>query len=450
VKTKQPDQLYRALKDAGKTVKEIWHLGAHATVWDKAESNYFEYHHLWMDHFVYGLDNGAVDRIPEINMPNHNNVNWESYDSWPIAGSTDARYYFGAPTATKAGALLAAAPPAGALGKVKDNKAANAVALDPGKTSGINNGQLGNWESRMFGPDTVDAPSAERLAFATGPLKAPLRINGTVRIGLELSSDTPWGSISAVLVELGPNCREFGATAALEDIGGALGTAAINLNNYTISSAVTQYHIVTRGCADIQNPNPARETYLDAPKAHAYVPTYCYQTQAIAPGARNQYYFDFMPMDYTFKAGTRLAVFVYGTDYRATIVPLNPPTLTLYSGANSFVELPIVPTYGIIYDANGGTGLYDALGGFSDAYPVAGQSAGSWNPGYRVATALGDASVAKLSARGGYEFVGWNTSADGSGAAFAAGDRIPDAAMGALAADGVIRLYAQWALTDNR
>ncbi|MCL1874514.1 MAG: CocE/NonD family hydrolase, partial [Clostridiales bacterium] len=438
VKTKQADQFYRALKDAGKTVKEIWHLGAHATDWVKKDSNYYEYWHLWMDHFLYDLDNGAIDKIPEVSMPSNNSLNWESYDEWPIPGTEYAKYYFGAPTASKAGSLLEETPTATTIGSVKDDKEANAHLLSATVSRGIINGQLNAWEDRLFNPENIDKLSSERLVFATDPLDEPLRINGTVKIGLELLSDTSWGTISAVLLDVGTNYRAFGNSSTIENLGGYNGISNINRNNYIISNTPSEYFIVTRAYGDIQNPNPTRETYLNAPKEHGYVPAYYYQTKEIEPGEKYQYYFEFEPMDYTFKAGTRLALYVYSTDYRTTIVPVNPPTFTLYSGENTFVELPIVPSYSIFYDTNGADSQYDDLGGYSDSYPVAGQSEKTWNSGYRVVeSAVGNTSVTKLTIPEG-DFVGWNTEADGSGTVYKPGDRIPDDKMSDLT------LYAMW------
>jgi hypothetical protein len=102
------------------------------------------------------------------------------------------------------------------------------------------------------------------------------------------------------------------------------------------------------------------------------------------------------------------------------------------------VELPIVPTYSIFYDANGGSSLYDALGGYSDAYPKAGQSVKAWEGGYRVVGGVGNTTVAKLNAYAPWTFDGWNSAADGSGTAYQPGDRIADANIGDLT------LFAQW------
>jgi len=449
VKTGHADRLYRALKDAKKNVKALWHLDAHTTVWDKSESHYIEYFHLWMDSFLYGLDNDAVERIPEVNIPNNNGLNWQSFDSWPIAGSTYEKFYLNAPTANKAGAMTAEAPIAGTAGKIQDDREANSfvTAENPAtptsidyNRSGIVSAELNRWENNLFSLADIDVLSDERLAFAID-LTEPLRINGTVKVGLELSSNMGWGTISVALVEMGPNYRDR-TNAEAGVINSGNGTSSFALNNYTSAATRSQFKVVTRGHVDLQNPNPGQtETYLNAPKANGFVPAYYYQTRTISPGTDYKYYFTLEPMDYTFKAGTRLAIYVYTSDYRHTqVAKTTPPEFTIKTGEGTFVELPIVPTYSVFYNANGGTSEYFGLGGYSDAYPIAGQSAKTWegNKGYLVATSIGNTSVVKLSLRPGYEFRGWNTKADGSGTAYAVGDRIPDDQMSDLT------LYAQW------
>ena len=450
VKTIHADSLYQALKVAGKTVKEIWHLGAHTTVWDKVDSYYMDYYHLWLDHFLYGLDNDAVETIPEVNIPSNNSLNWESYDSWPIAGATDQKWYLNSPSADKAGTFTDTAPAAGVAGSFKDDRVANAGATTEYTTpptttdyarSGVISNQITPWENRLFNPAIIDTLSTERLVFVK-ELTEPLRINGTVKVGLELSSDTPWGNISVALVEVGPNYRAFGTanTTPTTVLNSGHGTSNITLNNYTINGTLSQYKIVTRGFADLQNPNPNQaETYLNAKKEQGFIPDFYFQTQTITPGTNYTYYFTMQPMDYTFKAGAKLAIYVYTTDYAHTQVPKTVvPELTLSTGAKTFVELPIVPTYSIFYDANGGASLYDDLGGYSDAYPIAGQSSKAWEGGYRVVGGVGNTTVAKLIARDPWTFDGWNTEADGSGAAYQPNDRIADNEMSDLT------LFAQW------
>ena len=437
VKTKQPDQFYRALKNAGKTVKMVWHLGGHSTVWNRFDSHYLTYYHLWLDHFLYDIDNNAVERIPEISVPNANNVNWEFYDEWPVAGSQRTKFYFGAATSSKTGGLLNAPLAGRSAGSAtfRDNYSLN-DSIKPN-----NNGDLTAWENRLFNPADLDVQNSERLVFATGPLEKPMRLNGTITVTLSISADKGKGSISAALVEVGPNYRAFGTVNTNVVLNSGHGEATITLDNYIINNTLSEYKIISRGYVDVQNPNPTRETYLNAPASTGYIPAYYYQTKKITPGQRNEYTFIMQPVDYTFKAGTRLALYIYSTDYRSTIIPQDVTGFTLYMSENSFVELPVVPTYSIFYDANGGSSLYDALGGYSDAYPKAGQSVKSRNfgeGGYRVVGGIGDSTVVKLNPRTSYTFAGWNTKADGSGTTYWPNDRIADNQMGDLT------LYAQW------
>jgi len=438
VKTKQPDQFYRALKNAGKTVKQVWHLGGHSTVWNRYDSHYLAYYHLWLDHFLYGLDNKAVERIPDISIPNANNVNWEFYDVWPIAGSARTRFFLSAPaTANQAGGLLNA-PLSGQSADSAtfgDNYELN-TDIRPG-----NAGDLTAWENRLFNPAAIDVHSTERLIFATEPLEKPLRINGTVTVTLELAANKGKGTISAVLVESGPNYRDFGTIPTDVVLNSGHGEANITLDNYIINNVLSQYKIVTRGYTDVQNPNPSRETYLNAPASNGYIPAFYYRTKQITPGQKYAYTFEMEPMDYTFKAGTRLALYVYSTDYRTTIIPEDVTGFTLYMNENSFVELPVVPTYSIFYHANGGSSLYDDIGGYSDAYPKEGQSVKAANfqaGGYRIVGGVGDSTVVKLNVRDSLTFRGWNTKADGSGISYMPNDRITDDQMSDLT------LYAQW------
>ena len=436
VKTKQPDQFYRALKNAGKIVKEVWHLYGHATVWNKYDSHYLEYFHLWLDHFLYGLDNKAVERIPDISVPNANNVNWEFYDEWPIAGSQRNRFYLDLPSTSQAGRLLNV-PLA-----ESDRSATFVDNYELNVNVGVStSGDLTAWEHRLFNLADIDLHTPERIVFATDPLEKPLRINGTVTVTLELSANKGVGTLSAVLVEAGPNYRSFGTASTDIALNSGHGEASIALDNYTINNTLSEYKIVTRGYTDVQNPNPTRETYLNAPASSGYIPAYYYQTKQIEPGQKYEYTFEMQPMDYTFKAGTRLALYVYSTDYRSTIIPQEVTRFTLHMGKNSFVELPVVPTYSIFYLANGGSTLYDGTGGYSDSYPKAGQSAKATHfqeGGYRIAGGIGDATVVKLNPRDTHVFRGWNTQADGSGIWYQPNDRIADSEMRDLT------LYAQW------
>ncbi|RED75742.1 InlB B-repeat-containing protein [Cohnella phaseoli] len=82
---------------------------------------------------------------------------------------------------------------------------------------------------------------------------------------------------------------------------------------------------------------------------------------------------------------------------------------------------PYIPTYKVLYQANGGTGTAPKDG---QAYELG-----------QTATVVGSGALAKS----GYTFAGWNTEADGSGESYAENDTITiDQAAN-------VTLYAQWA-----
>jgi len=101
-----------------------------------------------------------------------------------------------------------------------------------------------------------------------------------------------------------------------------------------------------------------------------------------------------------------------GTGDKATSETAVTGDVTLYA---KWVE-ETVPTYSVSYDANGGTGSVSDAGTY-----VSGESATALANGF---------------ARDGYSFMGWNTAADGSGTAYAAGDSVT------VSED--VTLYAQW------
>jgi uncharacterized repeat protein (TIGR02543 family) len=103
-----------------------------------------------------------------------------------------------------------------------------------------------------------------------------------------------------------------------------------------------------------------------------------------------------------------------GTAYAAGSSLVITSNLTLYAQWKA-----VTKTYRVTYDANGGTGLVPASSGSA----------------YAEGSAVGVEYGAGLS-RAGYSFAGWNTAADGSGAAYMPG--------ATLVASADVTLYAQW------
>jgi len=348
VKPKQMDQFYQGVKEkTDAPIKLMLHRDGHGQIWDHEQAKFFEYAHKWFDHFLYGIENGIVDEIPELSIADNLTGNFEFYDKWPVPGSDYKKYFLNPDGVGSAGAFSLSAP-AVSTKTVKDS-------LKHRTGSNLSTAAIANWEVELINYANLTAPNAERLMFlsditetfdaATGE---GVRFSGTIKLALEIASDRPFGYISAYLVDLGPDRRAF-AKVNKSVIPAAAGASAYQLVDYNPAMATTMsdYKIICTGHADIQNPNPAKKIYKDSADT-SYIPGYYYQTKAITPGEYNQYYFEFEPNDYKFKAGNKMGIVVFSTDYRNTPTPEDTPTLTIRFGENTYVEIPSIGTFNTV------------------------------------------------------------------------------------------------------
>jgi X-Pro dipeptidyl-peptidase len=451
VKPKQMDQFYQGVKEkTDAPIKLMLHRGGHAQIWDHKDAKFFEYAHKWFDHFLYGIDNGIVDEIPEVTIADNLTGKYEFYDQWPVPGSVYTKYYLNPEGIGSAGSFSLTAPDV-STATVKDSYDIVTAGIDTpintdtsGGRGGLTNARIGAWESYIINYDSIAVPNSDRLVFMSDITETfdaakgeGVRFSGTIKLALEIASDKPFGYISAYLVDLGPDTRTFNTSTSatqsppkpptVETIPAAAGVPEIILQaNYPLVDTITDYKVICTGHADIQNPNPAKKIYKDS-KDTNYIPAFYYQTKEIEPGEYNQYYFEFEPNDYAFKEGNKMGLVVFSTDYRNTLIPLGDdrPELTIKFGANTYVEIPSVGTFStdlptlthtIKYDANEGTGaITQETVDFEDSYTI----------------------KANTFSRENHTFTAWNTAADGSGTAYAAGVTI-------ASVTGNITLFAQW------
>ena len=149
---------------------------------------------------------------------------------------------------------------------------------------------LSGQPSLISNPDSADP---NRLVYLTGVLGSPVHLSGTGSIDLRASVDnTRAANLSAYLVDYGPP----GSTSAT---------------------------MVTRGWMDVQNRNSRAVT------------------DHIEEGVAYDFRWEFHPDDYVFRAGRRIGVVVFSTDYDHTLRPLPGTQLTIRPESSS-VTLPIV------------------------------------------------------------------------------------------------------------
>jgi len=374
------DALYRAVTEMSDApIRMVLNRTGHASF--MTHDAVFDWAHLWLDHFLNGIENNVVENMPNVQIQSSITGAYEAFDTWPIPGSIPRRYFLKPPVAPEvsaAGTLSFTVPPAREF-TIQDGKhfweedwnleeCGVLIQVDSIRTA-----LLHQWETALFNVEHLDAPSTERLAFVI-EITENVRMNGVIVASIEAASNLPWGNITAALVEI-PGEGRTGRNFAPEEVGrGAAqvntkpvreiaahnGVAAFDILAPTAPVAPVgrnfwiNYKKLTSGHAHVQNPNETDlvtdwqerglpgirgRTYMEA-AATNFIPAHYFQSLVPAPGQFHTYVFAFEAMDWEFRAGDRLAIMVYTTDFRYTMTPSNPPRITIRTGQNTFVDIP--------------------------------------------------------------------------------------------------------------
>jgi X-Pro dipeptidyl-peptidase len=133
---------------------------------------FHDYVHRWLDHFLLGKQNGALDLAPVVVEDNLGR--WRAEPTWPPPNLTAARLWL-AP-----GALASEAPAEGSASYLDDGTGRQDAALE-----GI-----------------------DHLRFESEPLPAPLHVAGVPFLHLQASSDQPRTLFAALLYDRAPDGGE--------------------------------------------------------------------------------------------------------------------------------------------------------------------------------------------------------------------------------------------------
>jgi X-Pro dipeptidyl-peptidase len=280
VKTKNSVQWWNALKEAG-VPRKLWlHQGNHSTPFRWRVEEWLRQTLHWFDRYLYGVRNG-IEREPRVDVQ-HADGTWETAKDWPVPGTRTV------PVSLNAGP----AGQPGALGLRPRSGAAQSFT-DAGKTRTA--------EQLLVGEDQADP---NRLAYLTGPLARPVRVDGIPSLSLRASLDGRSPYLTALLVDYGTDTRPTGARVNTgEEV--CYGQSVPGDSGCTIRQALhtetAPYKIITRG-------------WLDARNRHGFA-----RTEPIEAGRTYTFRWDLEPADYTVKAGHRLGVILLSTDHDYTL-----------------------------------------------------------------------------------------------------------------------------------
>lgn len=308
VRTKQFDMMYDAFESAGCTAKLILHQGAHYTPEQIEGLNYDEILGRWYAHYLYGVDNGA-ENDPTVRIQSNTDQSWNTYDSW---GDGSASVTLNAGSGTSA--FTSDLTETGFDTSLADQD--EAWIEYAGDMSYA-------WE------DAVISGETNASAVYTFDVSEDLHISGTPTVTVRAAADQSTGILSAMLVDLSEDgmsavmLEEYSEGVATETAQSSAlwyGAGLANKDLLNFSTTETDSKIITRGWMDICNRTSAAKT------------------ETVVPSQYYTYTLELQPMDYTVKAGHKLALVLYSTDVEVTYWPA---AVTNYTVDNSGTSVTI-------------------------------------------------------------------------------------------------------------
>ncbi|MET0134649.1 MAG: CocE/NonD family hydrolase C-terminal non-catalytic domain-containing protein, partial [Kibdelosporangium sp.] len=243
VKGLHAEQWYEAIKKVGVPHKIWLHQSGHADPYSLRRDEWLVTLNRWFTRYLYKQQNG-VEREPRATIQREDRT-WVDEAEWPAPGTSDSTLHLG-PGGTAKGTLTTSSTSKKAVEQLTDDATKLAETL-------------------------VDAPSSpNRLSYATGVTKAPVRLSGKAKVDLRASFSRPAANVTALLVDRGPD-------------GGS--------------------KIVTRGWTDPQN---RLSPWLTVP---------------VTPGREYSVAVEFEPKDYIFAAGHTIEFVLISSDFDYTLRP---------------------------------------------------------------------------------------------------------------------------------
>lgn len=297
----QCDLLWRELEKYNVPRKMILHQGDHIYIHDFESGNFNEIMHLWLDHWLYGIENGAVDKIPNVLIQSNIDQNkWHSSLNWPAEKSELKKFDIGQ---------------VDNFVNFVDNL--SATVYDREKVN------MSDWLDELVLSDEKD--KGHFVKFIGAELTEETRISGRVQVSFKAAIDKPTAILSAMLVDYGEDNRMLvkQEVALKEGIQWGLNTPKADVKRFIHEEEASKYRVITRGWMNAQNR------------------TSLWNKEKIDEGKFYEYTFTMIPMDYTVKAGHRIGIILYGTDTQATQRPFVATKVEI-EGSSIDVEIPFV------------------------------------------------------------------------------------------------------------
>ena len=360
-------------------VKGLYHQGGHsmgntrAGAWTNADNM-----HLWVDHYLYGVDNNIVENTPTYSIESNLGTGvWNSYDKWPRADGYQKFY----PQGGRVGSISTTPPSTATSLTFQDDYLAKATypvmnyqSISDGlaagvqqiKANGLNNANGYLQNALIVKGQGVALPSNQRRIWGN-LLVGGLENNTTAWSGTELrlltapASLVPQLSKTKEIKDRLLFLTDINETFSISGFTKMTAEVAASKDKGVISAMLLEWgsnfvKIVAIGSVDVRNPNPEGTITPDVPglanieKGGNWHANYLFQSADIIPYGTNaptsanfnSYTWEMDVSDYTFTKGNQLGLILFGSDAEFTYMTKDPAEFTVNLGQNTYLSLPIV------------------------------------------------------------------------------------------------------------
>ncbi|GKT03695.1 Xaa-Pro dipeptidyl-peptidase [Furfurilactobacillus entadae] len=288
VKPRNVERLWAGLRHVPVAKKLILHQGQHIYINAFRSLDFTDMMNLWLSHELYGVDNGAVEQLPDVLIQdNLTPETWTPATDWANETQPTHRYYFANDE----------------LSDVPANHGAQSFSDQlPEETFAHYAAHNSAWETDLLTP-TKNALDQNRLLMRSAQLNELQVIDGNPTVHVTVAVNQPLGLLSFQLVDYGDAKRLNETPTTLDPHGLDLGFhwRDDNLREFMLASQATPFKMITKGHINLQN------------RRHPW------QNEELKP---NEFYdvdIELQPTFYRVPAGHQLGLVVYATDFGMTV-----------------------------------------------------------------------------------------------------------------------------------